>query len=1187
MPFTQTEISEIYVAVYNRASEGEGNEFWQGFAGTKSELIDATLATSAAQDYFGDSLDTNEAFIEHIYINTLGKTAIEDPDGIAFWVAKLDSGESRGSVVEELIFAAQQPENAGDAQDQFNNRVEVSNYSAETLDKPPEDFATSLAFDGDLIVTSDTATVTTAKASVDVIAAGDGGGSEPGDGGETFLLNTDQDNLTGTDGDDAFNAYIFDNSNTAQSGDMLDGGAGNDSLYADIGDSQDFAITLHTTSIENFAVRAQALPGQANSDNNTGNEADVQIDAERMVGVTRYESNNSRADVLIEDVRIESSEITKDITVAMVQTDPGDVDFGVYFDQHSLRAAPAVTAGAVLNLEIMDTRSADAGLDPLLENPFNGFTFKLDGTAYVVSSDAIDDATTYAEFLTAVQAALLTVEGLEEFTAAISGTFQAIDTLSGNSLTGQVITLTNAGSGIIEEGAWTTADGTVPGGSGLHLEQDTAAPASTGNLITSTIILDDVGRGSMGGDLIIGGLSTGETSSSKGVERFDITVERSSQNQEISSTNNTLQEVYIVNGATKGNLTVAGDTNGDNDIPGSGDGTDPGNGGEGFTDVRVVDASAMTGWVDIDAELTENVVAKYMTLTDDATAATADNVDFMYTLGANNDSLTLTLADDNLAAAGTTTREDFTLVVNGGNGNDTITTSIITSDTGAYGADTENWYGNSQANANLLINGDGGNDTINTKAAGDFTINAGSGNDTVLTDNVGTQTTLRLADTDNDGRVTNADATTSTSNAVYLVNAGNLELTDLAGAGSVLNQGALTTGNSLLFKSTVTVTYSGGTAGNTSGVIDGVATAAVRGFESTVEIGTTNYIGNKTNVNQAIKEAINGDAVLSKLLVATDGPANTLIITALVDGAFADTDLNISVNDMGATAFAALSSSDATGLDTAWELLNQDSTVAAVTLAALTAGATAANAIAGLDTNQDGIADAAEALLATDASTAAVTLVGAISAFESNNVVNLGSGDDVAVLGTDIASNDTLVFAGSFGDDTIVNFDDTAGAAGDLLDFTSYLVDVEDIPVSTSPESQTRIATTLTIDGPGGIDVTSNEVVLVNGFTGAVGETWAGMTAANVLAAIKISNGGADDYGTAALTAGVISEDGQLVGTTQKNILMIENDLNDGEYKVFEVTATDVGAAGEEFTAVTLVGSIDFGATLAATTVVV
>jgi hypothetical protein len=1139
MPFTQTTISEYYVAVFNRASEGEGNQFWQGFDGSASELVDAMLATQAAQDYFGTALDSNQAFVEHIYQNTLGKTLVDDPDGIAFWVGKLDGGESRGSVVEQLVFAAQQPENAGSAQDQFNNRVEVSDYTAENIDTPPADFATSLAFDGDLVVTSDSATVTSAKASIDALDSGSGGGGG-GNDGETFMLTTDQDNLTGTDLDDAFAGYIFDNQNTAQSGDMIDGGAGHDSLYADVGSSQNFAITLHTTSVEDFAVRAQSYGGYG-ADNNIGNEAQVQIDAERMVGTTRYDTDNSRQDLLIEDVRIESSEITKDITVGMIQTDPGDVDYGLYFDQHSLRAAPAVTAGAVLNLEIMDTRSADDGLDPLLENPFDGFTFTLDGTGYVVKSEAIDDATTYTEFLTAIQAALLTVPGLEDFSASITGTFQAIDTVSGNSLTGQVVTLTNAGSGVIEEGNWTTADGTVPSSSGLHLVQDTLPPSQTGNLITSTIILDDVGRGSMGGDLIIGGMSTGETSNSKGVERFDITVERSSQNQEISSTNNTLQEVYIVNGDTKGNLTVAGDTNGDNDIPGSGDGSDPGNGTAGFTDVRLVDASAMEGSVNINAELRSTVTSKYMTLTDDATDETADNVDFIYTLGQNNDSLFIDIDEANLAAAGTTTREDFTFVANGGNGNDIITTLLDTS-----ADDADNWYINSTLNANLMVNGDAGNDTITTTGAGNFSINAGSGDDTVYTDNSG-------------GRAT------------WVVNALNTDLTDLQS--DVTTMAAAT--DQLLYKAKLTVTFSGATTSDTSGVTTGAAVALDKGFESTVEIGTTDHIGNRAQINQAIKEAINGDAVMSKLLSATDGPGNTLVITSLVDGVFTADDIDFDIASYTATAGEL---TDGSTLDTAWELLNADSTLTVVQ--------------GDLDTA------ATNAALLIDTEVLAAGGTGSVSTAVSDNIVNLGSGDDVAVLGTDDQSNDMIVLSGSsIGNNTIFNFDtdapegDGTATNQDSLNVTAYLGGMETLPAgSTSAESATLIATTGVQGtfGGGAHDVEANEVYIFNDFVqdiaGGATETWANLTAAELMAAVKATNvAGADDFGNITeddLDVGDLNTD--LVGSIIKNVIFVENDLNDGEYKVFEVTSN--GGTTDEFASATLLGTVDFGDTLLAAT---
>ncbi len=1114
MPFTQTAISEYYVAVFNRASEGEGSQFWQAFDGSASELVDAMLATSAAQDYFGTALDSNQAFVEHIYQNTLGKTIVDDPDGIAFWVAKLDASESRGSVVEQLVFAAQQPENAGAAQDQFNNRVSVSNYAADNLFTPPADFDTSLAFDGDLVVTSDSATVTSAQASIDVLAAGSGGDEGESDG-ETFMLTTDQDNLTGTDADDTFNAYIFDNQNTAQSGDMVDGGAGVDSLFADIGNSQFFAITLSTDSVENVAFRVQT-DGYDSGENNIADYADTQIDAERMVGTTRYESNNSRDDLIIEDVRIEASEITKDITVAMVQTDPGDVDFGLYFDQHSLRAAPATSAGAVLNLEIMDTRSADAGLDPLLENPFDGFTFTLDGTGYVVKSEAIDAATTYAGLLTAVQDALAAVPGLEDFTAGISGTFQAIDTVSGNSLTGQVITLTNSGAGLITEGNWTTPDGTVPSSSGLHLVQDTAPPTSTGNLITSTIILDDVGRGSMGGDLIIGGLSTGLTSDSKGVERFDITVERSSELQEISSTNNTLEEVYIVNGTTKGNLVVAGDENGDNDLPGAGYGA-PNAGYSGFSDVRIVDASAMEGSVDINAELNGAIVGKYMTLTDDATNETADNVDFIYTLGGNNDALYLDMSNANSALSGTTTREDFTLLVSGGAGDDAIETEIDTS-----ASDADEWYINSTLNANLMAEGGAGDDTITTTGAGNFVINAGTGNDTVYTDNSG-------------GRAT------------WVVNALNTNLNDLVSDGVAMAAAT----DQLLYKAQLTVTFSGATTSGTSGVTEGAAVATTNGFESTVTIGTTDHIGNKAQINQAIKEAINGDAVLSKLLSA-------------VDGQFDADDIDFDITAYTATAGEL---TDGSTLDTAWELLNADSSLTVVQTDLDTAAANAASLI---DT---------EVLVSAGSASSAV----------SDNIVNLGSGDDVLVMGTDDQSNDTLVLSGSsIGNNTIFNFDnvgvstDTTAGNEDAIDVSAYLGGLQS--VSGSVESQTVIPT-MTIMGAltGSQDVEANEVYFFNDFVGDndPGDTdnWANLTAAELLAAIQESNTGTEDFGNISATDLNVGDTNlDLVGTEIKNVFFIENDLNDGEYKVFEVTST--GGTTDEFTAINLVGTVDFGASL-------
>lgn len=169
MALTQTEVSQLYVSIFGRASEGEGNQFWQNSTNLTTAATQM-LETSAAISYFGTAISSNQDFIEHIYLNTLNKSVTDDSEGISFWVNSLDKGLSRGFVVSELISAINDSANSGDAQDQFNNRVEVSNYTANTINEAPSDYATSLSFNSGLTVTSDSTTIQSAKVNVDLAA---------------------------------------------------------------------------------------------------------------------------------------------------------------------------------------------------------------------------------------------------------------------------------------------------------------------------------------------------------------------------------------------------------------------------------------------------------------------------------------------------------------------------------------------------------------------------------------------------------------------------------------------------------------------------------------------------------------------------------------------------------------------------------------------------------------------------------------------------------------------------------------------------------------------------------------------------------------------------------------------------------------------------------------------------------
>ena len=108
------------------------------------------LATADAQAYFGGSLDSDRAFIEHIYLNTLNKTPADDAAGIDYWLGTLANGDSRGHVISALVSAAQQPENAGAAQDLFNERLAISNYAADKLTDAPDNYGVVLGFNDDL-----------------------------------------------------------------------------------------------------------------------------------------------------------------------------------------------------------------------------------------------------------------------------------------------------------------------------------------------------------------------------------------------------------------------------------------------------------------------------------------------------------------------------------------------------------------------------------------------------------------------------------------------------------------------------------------------------------------------------------------------------------------------------------------------------------------------------------------------------------------------------------------------------------------------------------------------------------------------------------------------------------------------------------------------------------------------------
>lgn len=1016
--------------------------------------------------------------------------------------------------------------------------------------------------------------------------------------GETIRLTTGFDEKEGTDGNDTFKAPAYNNSNSFESGDELNGGKGSsDKLVATLGDSSSFAIRAETKSIEEVYFTSQA----ANTAGDNGDNEVVAkntVDAELMEGVREWWNDDSRADLTIEDVRSSSNSTT----IGMRDTDAGTVDYSVYFDNQYITDAGSGAGDSTLEIRMVNAYSLKEDNNPI--GGFETITFSVGEQPITVD---VTGLTTYAEVISAIEDKL-DAEGITDVTVSA----QTDRTVKFSDDIGSYTQGENAGEYTPILISSTGADllkGTIVIGSdvenynGLNTMTEEETP-DVPSLTQTNVVLDNVGRDSKSGVLEIGAMSQSDYSGSNGIQQFNIDVERSSWLQEIRSTNDSLEVLDIRNiDITKGAHTTKKSANGDLRV-------------DYLEDVRVVDAAKMTGALTLtDVQLTDAVVEKYLELTDTNSNPANDNSvstsyldhdngtfnkGFSYEFGSGNDTMNLTISKSNLAAAGTTTREDFVLEINGGAGNDTITT-IIGDGTGT---DTNAWYINSTINANLSINAGSGNDTIWTKGAGNFIIDAGSGNDLVYTDNSNAAKDVWVLNT----------ADQANGNDETLIN--NLV--------SNTNQTAVAHNVQL------TVSFTD----NAGGV-----------FTKTVTVQSNDYVTSTLEINQAIKTAIQTDDVLSALVKAEDGPANTLVVSSLVDGAnnqfqvdlalptyqtlsfaqatafakanniaFAITEANWN-NGVGTAAWIAASMDDVT-LNTVFgdgttHAYNDGSEAAKATVSASTnvviaaaatnagiititvdgtdyaysfaAGATTAsisNGIANLlaenGITADGVTTAGTVTIstpngetvtatsndatatATAAAAAAADIDGADSTAVSDNTVTLGLGNDIIVLGTDGTSNDTLVYTGyNNGNDTVVNFIETGAATGaDVLDFTSYLGGAE----------QTAATTDIALAAGALTDATAYELSFDD--TGLTGVTFDTLSAAQVKAALN-GSAAATDLDTLVNT---IDSD----GTANSNyILILENANNLGEYKFFHLASTQADA---DFETVELIGTIDFGA---------
>ncbi|MDC1338970.1 hypothetical protein N8207_00640 [Planktomarina temperata] len=945
------------------------------------------------------------------------------------------------------------------------------------------------------------------------------------------------DQIVGTSGADTANFFVVQNSNGEQTnqfgtGDQINLAGGADVLKVVVQDASPLnagpgaSIAAYLSGVETTFFTALHSGSAGDAGGQTGQEV-VEINAAFWVGTDVIGSVGSDASLTVYNVNTlsdgqaygDDGALTSTMTIRMDHTaNVNNVggsysasDLNIFFDEDYINpGSTSSSSQATFFILDQDGAQQDAMDTPLMhsvdaDNKVDaagtttvftdsvGVSFSLDGTVYTASlTDAQITAAIAAESYTHTDfvADLNANGGMPD---GVTITVDAADVRttyldSGASYSVPAILVTSTNGGVFSDQAFVSREAT-----GVEFNEygrfDNVDPTLSG-MTEINVDLLKVGRDGDGGSLIIGGMED------DGIQVFNVTVEgRANQPNSLeflSSTNNKLEEVYVE--ADTGALASL----------------EIGNGTlSGLTDVRVFDAASFDNGVGITAEVTDESVAKYMVRTDTAADPSADNADFAYSSGAGNDAMDIVISKANLEASGTANREDFSMSVATGDGNDEVVLQI---GDGA-GTATDAWYMNhglmdANADSRIGVDAGAGNDSVTASGASIFRIDMGAGNDAGYTDNSSEKASWVLNE-DNDGALRS-----------------NL-LSDLRSD-----------------------------ANDNYGLLGQKVAVAYKGYAVTSSAITDN---NTTDleINNIIKGLIQGDEHLSDLLEAVDGPGNTLVIHSLVDGVEADVFFNVGL--VANTALANLSDQAIAAYNAANSIVDLTPTMAEVQthidaevanfiaendynselattgggdasisfeadaavggggsgVTTITiGGATVTVAVAdGLSVIDQGIAyaaaiDAIDGVSASASNAGLVTITsvtgeflqdmtvittatdgapgtgltftaaavtadtkatGANSIAENDNTITDGSGEDTIVLSTDATSDEQVVLVLDGEHDMIVNFSGVNSGGGDTINLGSHMTNATGVTSTVTNASAVAGAVVTGVLTDGGI----------------------------------------------------------------------------------------------------------------------
>ncbi|GGC18730.1 hypothetical protein GCM10011363_39200 [Marivita lacus] len=1085
---TEQQLAAIYIGYYDRAADPVGEDFWEG-AVANPNLSLADIATDFATQpetliaypFLSDpTAEEANAFITEVYLNLFNRAP--DQAGLEFWsealLAAIDGTGTLtvGEIILSIIEGAQDSEEGNDRAT-ILNKIEVATTWTNAAEAADIDYTTDTAAQSSAQsiiegVTDEQATVAAAKSTIDNFF-------EPAPvPGEEYLLTSATDVINGTSDDDEFNAYIQQNpfaggvSNSLASADRLDGGAGNDRLYAEITnefvgassgvfnpgidiqprikniEELDFEARDYSSSFFGFG---EVLTDGEDFSREEFDGPDVVIDAKNISGHNEIGSYFSDGDLTIENLTTLTKPVaeggvarnTSDITITMDHTDNFNSDYDasdltVLFDNDYLLSGQEAE-GKVFYF-LLDEDAELAGNPNRLNNiDVDGIRFTItnaDGTEtdVTIESSAANIAGTHQGFVNALQAPL---QALIADGTLPAGTTLVLDP----TITDFTFIDDGSQSDPIPAMVLTSGDGSQVTATGFsRIEEEIGEYDVYGRFesefgiedqpISIDIDLHKVGRGGDGGDLIIGGKAPSvQDGIAGGIEVFNINVLGAGNEDpnggmtkpsSLGTIQSTLGALDVVNIATDP-MFAQGETFASLEVR------------EGFGGtLSLINADAFLG------DLTLNGVVNADTITaqggGDVTLGLNYNgseTDTAYsvTTGGGEDDINVSIDGDALDFA------NSSFSVSTGGGDDSV---VVDMDVNEDGDDDEEL--NQAILDNVLIETGDGDDFVDLYGNGVANINTGAGDDSIFTDGNPGESGVKAV------WAFNFDAVRVDDEGPL----GNFDPDDLPGEQTSL---------AYLGGATVTVILSGAGVDGDLSAGGGVMTADLEsddalganpfqdGYEASAQINDlingNNFYGDQRDVNAAIMEAINDDPILSQLLTVSMGSNNTLVITSTTSGDFDASDLRIEIERPDRDSWTAV--------QTEARSVFSDSTIDVSSVST-------ADAAAGVDLETSDGADAwFDGLSATgDAENSTTATVGELetnlhtagsaSDDEVDTVINGGADDDLIVLSTDAdgdtpdnftvssnnallngASNETIVMTGSdFGDDTVMNFT-TAG----------------------------------------------------------------------------------------------------------------------------------------------------------------